>query len=69
MYPEVMELFESIRVDTEVSDISYSVSLDDLEWGAGNGLSALFAQKMNMLNPWFWNMIWEIIKFRDDASL
>ncbi|KAG6432076.1 hypothetical protein SASPL_103649 [Salvia splendens] len=39
MYPEVMELFETVGVDTEVSDISYSVSWDDVEWGAGNGLS------------------------------
>ncbi|XP_057809684.1 uncharacterized protein LOC131024192 isoform X2 [Salvia miltiorrhiza] len=72
MYPEVMELFESVGVDTEVSDISYSVSLDQgqgYEWGTRNGLSSLFAQKKNALNPWFWKMIREIIKFRDDASL
>ncbi|XP_057793537.1 uncharacterized protein LOC131010142 isoform X2 [Salvia miltiorrhiza] len=55
-----------------VSDISYSVSLDQgqgYEWGTRNGLSSLFAQKKNALNPWFWKMIREIIKFRDDASL
>ncbi|XP_047982787.1 uncharacterized protein LOC125223613 [Salvia hispanica] len=69
MYPEVMELLESIGVDTEASDVSYSVSFDDVEWGAGNGLSALFARKWNMFSPWFWKMIWEIIKFGDDASL
>ncbi|KAL1548359.1 cyclopropane-fatty-acyl-phospholipid synthase [Salvia divinorum] len=70
LYPEVMELFESVGVDTEVSDVSYSVSLDDDQrfgWGTGNGLSGLFAQKKNVLNPWFWKMIMEIIKFRDDA--
>ncbi|KAG6435375.1 hypothetical protein SASPL_100247 [Salvia splendens] len=55
MYPEVMELFESIGVDTEVYDISYSVSFDDVEWEAGNGLSGLFAQKKNMFNPCYIN--------------
>ncbi|XP_047945292.1 uncharacterized protein LOC125191903 [Salvia hispanica] len=72
MYPEVMELFESVGVDTEVSDTSYSVSLDEgrgFEWGTRNGLSSIFAQKKNVLNPWFWKMIKEIIKFRDNASL
>lgn len=72
MYPEVMELLESVGVDTEASDISYSVSLDDgrrFGWGTGNGLSGLFAQKKNVFNPWFWKMIREIIKFRNDASL
>ncbi|KAH6795009.1 Cyclopropane-fatty-acyl-phospholipid synthase [Perilla frutescens var. hirtella] len=70
-YPDVMELFESLGVDMEVSDNSFSVSLDKglgFEWGTRNGLSSLFAQKKNVLNPWFWKMITEIIKFRDDAS-
>ncbi|KAH6816864.1 Cyclopropane-fatty-acyl-phospholipid synthase [Perilla frutescens var. frutescens] len=72
MYPDVMELFESVGVDMEVSDVSFSVSLDQghgFEWGTRNGLSSLFAQKKNVFNPWFWKMIAEIIKFREDASL
>ncbi|KAH6816166.1 Cyclopropane-fatty-acyl-phospholipid synthase [Perilla frutescens var. frutescens] len=70
--PDVTELFENLGVDMEVSDNSFSVSLDQgqgFEWGTRNGLSSLFAQKKNVLNPWFWKMITEIIKFRDDASL
>ncbi|XP_042050616.1 uncharacterized protein LOC121795994 isoform X2 [Salvia splendens] len=72
MYPEVMELFESVGVDSEVSDTSYSVSLDEgrgFEWGTGNGISSIFAQKKNVLNPLFWKIMREIIKFRDNASL
>ncbi|XVF28546.1 hypothetical protein REPUB_Repub15cG0039000 [Reevesia pubescens] len=44
----------------EPSDMSFSVSLDEgkgCEWGSRNGLSSLFAQKMNVLNPYFWQMI------------
>ncbi|KAK4405919.1 Tuberculostearic acid methyltransferase UfaA1 [Sesamum angolense] len=71
VYPDTMELFENLGVDRELSDLSFSVSLDEghgCEWGTRNGLLSLFAQKTNVLNPYFWNMIREIIKFKDDAS-
>ncbi|KAL6971255.1 cyclopropane-fatty-acyl-phospholipid synthase [Sarracenia purpurea var. burkii] len=69
-YPNMMQFFESLGVDMEVSDMSFSVSLDkgqSCEWGSRNGLSSLFAQKKNVLNPYFWQMIREIIKFKDDV--
>lgn len=69
-YPNMMELFENLGVDMETSDMSFSVSLDDrkgCEWGSRNGLSSLFAQKKNLLNPYFWQMIREIVKFKDDV--
>ncbi|KAK4405920.1 putative fatty acid methyltransferase [Sesamum angolense] len=71
VYPDTMELFENLGVDRELSDLSFSVSLDEgqgCEWGTRNRLSSLFAQKKNVLNPYFWNMIREIIKFKNDAS-
>ncbi|KAK4405921.1 Tuberculostearic acid methyltransferase UfaA1 [Sesamum angolense] len=71
IYLDMMELFENLGVDRELSDLSFSVTLDEgqgCQWGTGNGLSSLFAQKKNVLNPYFWNMIREIIKFKDDAS-
>jgi len=66
----MMEFFESLGIDMELSDMSFSVSLDEgqgCEWGSRNGLSGLFAQKKNMLNPYFWKMLREIIKFKDDV--
>lgn len=69
-YPNMMEFFESLGVEMELSDMSFSVSLDKgrgCEWGSRNGLSGLFAQKRNALNPYFWQMIREIVKFKDDA--
>ncbi|KAI3469807.1 hypothetical protein Pfo_026470 [Paulownia fortunei] len=69
--PDMMQLFESLGVDKELSDMSFSVSLDEgqgCEWGTRNGLSSLFAQKKNVVNPCFWKMIREIIKFKDDAA-
>nr|GEU95840.1 cyclopropane-fatty-acyl-phospholipid synthase [Tanacetum cinerariifolium] len=66
----MMELFETLGVDIELSDMSFSVSLDEgngCEWGSRNALSGLFAQKSNMLNPYFWQMIREITKFKHDV--
>ncbi|KAK2985203.1 hypothetical protein RJ640_010492, partial [Escallonia rubra] len=69
-YPNMMEFFESLGVDMEVSDMSLSVSLEKgqgCEWGSRNGISSLFAQKKNALSPYFWQMLREIIKFKDDV--
>ncbi|XP_054805334.1 uncharacterized protein LOC129308288 [Prosopis cineraria] len=69
-YPNMMELFESLGVDMELSDMSFAVSLDKgrrCEWGSRNGLSSLFAQKTNILNPYFWQMIREIVNFKHDV--
>lgn len=66
----MMEFFETIGVDMEISDMSFSVSLDNghgIEWGSRNGFSSLFSQKKNAFNPYFWQMIREIVKFKDDV--
>eukprot|EP00258_Populus_trichocarpa_P008665 XP_002314493.3 uncharacterized protein LOC7459982 isoform X1 [Populus trichocarpa] len=69
-YPNMMEFFENLGIDMELSDMSFSVSLDQgkgCEWGSRNGFSGLFAQKKNALNPYFWKMLREIVKFKDDV--
>ena len=66
----MMEFLESLAVDMGTSDMSFSVSLDKgqgYEWGTRNGLSSLFAQKKNVLNPYFWQMLREMMKFKDDV--
>lgn len=71
-YPNMVEFFETLGVDMEISDMSFSVSLDEgkgCEWGSRNGLSSLFAQKTNALNPSFWRMIREIVKFKGDVLM
>ena len=69
-YPNMTELFESLAVDMELSDMSFAVSLDKgrgCEWGSRNGFSSLFAQKRNLLNPYFWQMVREIVTFKHDV--
>ncbi|CAN8258363.1 unnamed protein product [Cochlearia groenlandica] len=70
-YPNMVELFENLGVDMEVSDMSFSVSLDNgngCEWGSRNGVSGVFAQKRNALNPYFWQMIREIVRFKEEVT-
>ncbi|PRQ36337.1 putative 1-hydroxycarotenoid 3,4-desaturase [Rosa chinensis] len=69
MYLNMMEFFESLGVDMETCDMSFSMSLDKgrgCEWGSLNGLSSLFAEKKNLFNPYFWKMLQEITKFKHD---
>ncbi|KAH7842072.1 hypothetical protein Vadar_001137 [Vaccinium darrowii] len=71
-YPNLMEFFECLGIDMQESDMSFSVSLDKgqgYEWGSRNGLSSLFAQRKNILNLYFWQMIREIVKFKDDVLM
>ncbi|GKV19106.1 hypothetical protein SLEP1_g29403 [Rubroshorea leprosula] len=69
-YLNMVEMFESHGVDMEASDMSFSVSLNKgqgCEWGSRSGMSSLFAQKTNVFNPYFWNILREILKFKDDV--
>ncbi|KAK8571928.1 hypothetical protein V6N12_027996 [Hibiscus sabdariffa] len=67
----MMDFFESLGIDMEPSDVSFSVSLDEgngFEWGSRNGFSSLFAQKSNLFSPCFWQMLREICKFKNDVT-
>ncbi|XP_071726328.1 uncharacterized protein [Rutidosis leptorrhynchoides] len=66
----MMQFFEMLGVDVEICDMSFSVSLDKgngFEWGTRNGLSSVFAQKLNALNPFFLRMLREFTKFKNDV--
>ncbi|KAF8107371.1 hypothetical protein N665_0122s0016 [Sinapis alba] len=70
-HPSMMEFLKNLGVDMEDSDMSFSVSLDNgrgYEWGCRHGLSSLFAHKRNILNPYFWQMIRETNKFKEDVQ-
>lgn len=69
-YPNMMEFFESLGIEMEASDMSFSASLNEgrgCEWGSRNGLSSLFSQKKNLINPYFWQMLREIVRFKTDV--
>ncbi|WP_075214640.1 NAD(P)/FAD-dependent oxidoreductase [Mongoliimonas terrestris] len=63
-YPNLVALFRHLEVETEASDMSFGVSIDNgrLEW-AGTSLGTIFAQKRNLASPQFLWMLREIVRF------
>eukprot|EP00897_Mesotaenium_endlicherianum_P008430 jgi/Mesen1/7615/ME000397S06675 len=68
-YPNLVAFFEELGVEIEPSDMSFSVSLNNgsgCEWGS-TSLAGLFAQKRNALNPYFFQMLREMVIFQSDV--
>ena len=63
-YPNLIKFFKHLNIPYEKSDMSFSVSIknSNIEY-SGSGLGGLFANKSNLFNFKFLNMIREIISF------
>lgn len=72
-YPDFMRIMDQLGVPSEPSSMSFSVhgGTTGLEYN-GTSLDALFAQRRNLVNPRFLNMVREILRFnrltRDDLA-
>lgn len=70
-YPHLVRLFAELEVETVATDMSFSVKLPlqgrTLEWAGGN-LDAVFAQRRNLLNPRFYRMLQDILRFNKHAT-
>src|SRR5215213_10710895 len=69
-YPNLTALFELLEVPTQVAEMSFGVSMGGgaLEY-ASNGLSGVFGQARNLLNPRFWSMLADLVRFYRQAPL
>ncbi len=69
-YPNLTALFELLEVPTQVSDMSFAVSMDggELEY-SGSGLSGVFGQPRNLLRPRFWSMLADLVRFYREAPI
>ena len=67
-YPNLVELFAVLGVQTACSEMSFSVRVDDerLEW-AGNSLASVFAQRRNLVRREFWSMLKDILRFNRES--
>ncbi|MGO1692328.1 MAG: NAD(P)/FAD-dependent oxidoreductase [Marinobacter sp.] len=67
-YPNFMRLMERLGVPSEVSEMSFSVgsSATGLQYN-GTSLNSLFAQRKNLLNLPFLNMVREILRFNKET--
>ena len=67
-YPQLIKLLAELGVATAPSDMSFSVQARDfatgsaLEW-SGSDLNTVFAQRPNLLNPRFWGMLKDLMRF------
>tara|TARA_B100001123_G_scaffold243608_1_gene272333 strand:+ start:247 stop:1488 length:1242 start_codon:yes stop_codon:yes gene_type:complete len=68
-YPNLINLFNSLKVPFEKSNMSFSVSVKDssIEY-SGSGLRGLFSYKSNIFNLNFLRMIKEIVFFYKEAE-
>jgi predicted NAD/FAD-binding protein len=67
-YPNFIELMDDLGVDSEPTEMSFSVRCENtgIEYG-GNNLNTMFAQRRNLLRPSFHKMIRDILKFNREA--
>ncbi|GFR51020.1 hypothetical protein Agub_g13347 [Astrephomene gubernaculifera] len=67
-YPHFVGFLECLGVDSVMSDMSFSLSMDagKLEWGSDN-LDTIFAQRRNIASPSFLAMIKDVIRFGREA--
>jgi len=67
-YPNLCRMFARLGVDSEVSDMSFSVHCDDsgLEYN-GTSVNKLFGQRRNIASPVFWAMVRDILRFNRRA--
>ncbi|MEI7764807.1 MAG: FAD-dependent oxidoreductase, partial [Comamonadaceae bacterium] len=67
-YPQLIRLLADLGVATAKSDMSFSVQANDfaggrdMEW-SGTSLNAVFAQRANLVNPRFWGMLRDLLRF------
>lgn len=63
-YPRFIALLEELDVPFQETEMSFSVRNDQLNLEySGNNLNTLFAQRKNIINPRFWRLLYDIIRF------
>ncbi len=62
-YPNLTALFEHLKVPTQASSMSFSVSLDHGRLEYAGSLGGLFAQGRNLASPRFWSMLRDLARF------
>ncbi|WP_371257498.1 MULTISPECIES: NAD(P)/FAD-dependent oxidoreductase [Pseudochrobactrum] len=67
-YPNLVALFETCGVETQKSNMSFAVSLNEggLEY-SGSGINGLLGQRRNIIRPRFWFMVRDVLRFYREA--
>jgi len=69
-YPNFISMLNELSVPFQPTRMSFSVSCDQtgLEY-SGTGLNGLFAQRKNVIRPWFYRLLMDFGRFKKDAQL
>lgn len=66
-YPELTRLFDILGIESQPSDMSFSVYRSNrgrvLEWAGGNGAAGLFAQTQRLADVRHWRLLTDIMRF------
>ncbi len=63
-YPNLIKFFQENKIEIEKSNMSFSVSVKNTKFEyCGKGLNGIFSNKINLFNPKFLKMFFEIIRF------
>lgn len=67
-YPHMTAFLDALGVDSEPSDMSFSLSVDGgrLEW-ASHSLDTVFTQRSNIASPSFLRMLKDVLRFGKEA--
>lgn len=67
-YPHMTAFLDALGVDSEPSDMSFALSVDDgrLEW-ASHSLDTVFTQRSNITSPSFLRMLKDVLRFGKEA--
>jgi len=67
-YPHFIALLDELGVVRQATDMSFSVHCERTGFEyAGTNLNALFAQRRNLVNPRFYRLIRDILRFNRDS--
>jgi uncharacterized protein len=67
-YPNLTALFAFLDVNTQPSDMSFAVSLDEGRFEYAGSLPGLFGQPRNIVRPRFWSMLADLVRFYRQAT-
>lgn len=62
-YPNLKAFFEHLRVETGPSNMSFGVSLDGGRFEYASSLSGYFRAPRTLINPRFWEVVREVVRF------
>ena len=68
-YPNLIDFFEELVIETQLSEMSFSVvnKADDITW-AGTNIFTVFTQPRNLLNMRFYRFLKEVLRFNKESK-